>query len=205
MRRLVPLLFLLLLGGLVLAKLYVVELVTVSGNDMAPALQRGDRLLVYRLDRTPRRGDLVLAEHPKGSRLLLRRVVGLPGERVAVRGEVPRVDGEGARREAVGEIELSEAVDGSAGNRQLRLVKERLGAASYLVIKDPRRRSRDAPAVELRGAYYLMADHRNHGHDSRTFGPVPAAKIRGKVVARIGAGPGVVRGQPDRPGFFRFE
>jgi signal peptidase I len=64
--------------------------VTVQGRSMAPVLEPGERVLVdrfaYRL-RRPRRGEVVLVRGatPESPELLLKRIVGLPGETVAVR------------------------------------------------------------------------------------------------------------------------
>jgi signal peptidase I len=58
----------------------------VIGESMCPAYHTGDLLLVdksaYR-EEEPRRGDIVLARH--GDEMIVKRVVGLPGEEVALR------------------------------------------------------------------------------------------------------------------------
>ncbi len=64
--------------------------VVVRGRSMYPTLSPEERVLfdrlAYRRDE-PRRGDIVLASHPKRPRLrIVKRVVGLPGDRVAVDG-----------------------------------------------------------------------------------------------------------------------
>jgi hypothetical protein len=84
----------------------------------------------------------------------------------------------------------------------VRVIEEQLGDAPlYLVLKDPQRRSVDAKEVTLSGAYYVLADHRNHGTDSRTFGPVAAGKIRAVVCHRLSAGPGALADQGPRKGW----
>jgi signal peptidase I len=198
---------LLLLGiAAAAAKLFILEIPTVTGNDMAPALQAGDRLLAYRLDTTPRRGDLVLIEHPEGKQLLLRRVVAIPGDRVAVRQETPVINGKPASRKAQRDSALRELAGGTP--LKVRIVEERLPSGSggddgpqYLVLKDPQRRSVDVKEQTLGGSYFVLADHRNHGTDSRTFGPVAAGKIRGVITHRITAGPGTLAGQGPREGW----
>jgi len=203
MKRFVMVMVLLLLVGAAVLKLVVFELPRVAGNDMAPTLQPGDLLLANRLDTTPERGELVLLEHPRISgRLLLRRVVGLPGERVEVRKEVPVVDGKPALRREVQQVTLRD------GDRRLtmKLVEETVARAPTCpVLKDPGRRSRDPAAVTLGSSqYYVLADNRNHGTDSRTFGPVPGERIRAVVTRRISAGPGSIDGQSERAGWTRL-
>jgi signal peptidase I len=193
---------LLLLGiAAAVAKLFILEIPTVTGNDMAPSMQAGDRLLAYRLDTTPQRGDLVLIEHPEGKQLLLRRVVAIPGDRVAVRQETPVINGKSASRTVQRDSVLRELSGGK--ELKVRIVEERLpgDGPRYLVLKDPLRRSVDVKEQTLSGSYFVLADHRNHGTDSRTFGPVAAGKIRGVITHRITAGPGTITDQGPRKGW----
>jgi signal peptidase I len=202
MKRVLLAIFLILLCAAAVLKLAVLELPRVSGTDMAPALQPGDMLLASRLETEPRRGQLVLMEHPQvPGRLLLRRVIGMPGERVAVKREVPQINGQPLSRKVIGPAVLKD------GGEQLKmkLVEEVLdGKLRIRVLKDPGRRSTDAKAVALGQAYYVLADNRNHGTDSRTFGPVPADKIRAVVSRRLSAGDGCIVGQPAREGWSRL-
>lgn len=198
MKRFLVVLLLLLLVGAAVAKLFLFELPGVLGNDMAPALQPGDRLLAYRLDVTPGRGELVLLEHPREpGRLLIRRVVALPGERFALRKETPWVEGRAAARRVVREVTLRD----EGRTRKLQLVEEELAGVRYQVLKDPARRSHDEKEQRVERAYYVLADHRNHGTDSRTFGPVPVERIRARITHRLSAGEGSIVGQPPRDGW----
>lgn len=76
----------------------VARRVAVSGWSMAPALRHGDRVLFDRLaylrDR-PSRGDVVLAMHPARPGIrMVKRLVGLPGDEVAIEGNRCWVNGE---------------------------------------------------------------------------------------------------------------
>ncbi len=202
MKRFLVTLLLLVVIGAAVAKIFLFELPGVVGNDMAPALQPGDRLLAYRQGREPGRGDLVLLEHPReANRLLLRRVIALPGEHFAFKKETPWIEGSPAARRVIREIALRD----EGRSRKLLLVEEELRGTRYLVLKDPARRSHDEQEVRLERAYYVLADNRNHGTDSRTFGPVPAEKIRARITHRLSAGePGSLVGQPAREGWKRL-
>ena len=66
----------------------------VIGTSMRPTLAAGDLLLIDRqayASRPPARGDLVLVR--RGTEFLVKRVVGLPGERVEVRQGAVWIDG----------------------------------------------------------------------------------------------------------------
>lgn len=74
----------------------MVDRFVVANRSMLPTLRPGDRLLidrlVFRVGRLSR-GDLVLFRHPRESeRLLIKRVIGLPAEHVALDGGL-RIDG----------------------------------------------------------------------------------------------------------------
>ena len=62
----------------------------VTEDSMMPSLYPGDFVLASRLDSAPLRGDVVIFPHPaKPAFLLIKRVVGVPTESVAVeRGQV---------------------------------------------------------------------------------------------------------------------
>lgn len=182
-----------LLVALALAKLFVFELVTVQGNDMAPQIQPGDVLLASRLGHRPNPGDLVLFERPDTRRLLVRRVLALPGETFALRNEVPVVGGKAWRREVRGTVRLR-AVDGSP-TRAAIMVEERRPGGHHLLLKDPSRRSKDISTTRLGDAYYVLSDDRNHGADSRDFGPVPRQAVRAVICLRLVAGDGSVEPQ----------
>lgn len=66
---------------------FVVEAFFIPSESMAPALEPGDRVLankfVYRFSE-PERGDLVVFESPRGGGINVKRVVGLPGDRVEI-------------------------------------------------------------------------------------------------------------------------
>ncbi|NOY54388.1 MAG: signal peptidase I [Actinobacteria bacterium] len=56
----------------------------ISEVSMTPTLRPGDRVLTW--ERTPKRGDIVVFEHPtRPESWLVKRVIGLPGEQVTIR------------------------------------------------------------------------------------------------------------------------
>lgn len=58
----------------------------ITDASMNPALQDGDYVVATRLVSTPLRGDVVVFPHPRTPGfLMIKRVVGLPGEQVAIR------------------------------------------------------------------------------------------------------------------------
>jgi len=89
---------------------FVAEVFRISSESMSPTLGVGDRVLtnkfVYRFEE-PDRGDLVLFEGP-GREATIKRVVGLPGDRIAVWDGVLFVNGE-PRRESYVDYRLADS------------------------------------------------------------------------------------------------
>jgi signal peptidase I len=106
------------------------EPMLVNGGSMRPTLDPGQRIAVAPLVRPPRRGDLVVLARSEDLDVV-KRVVGLPGERV---------------RLAAGRLEVDGApvpepyLHGAPGAGELDL---ELGPAEYLVLGDHRAASTD--------------------------------------------------------------
>jgi signal peptidase I len=79
---------------------FVVEPVAVPTGSMSPTLRAGDHVLVNKLAYRfgePRRRDLVVFRSAASGDLLLKRVVGVGGDRVGVEDGVLRVNGRAVR------------------------------------------------------------------------------------------------------------
>ena len=73
------------LAVLVIVFVFFVRAVAVDGISMEPTLQGGDRLLVQSIGYTPQRGDVVVIDgYINYGKPLVKRVIGLPGDRVTV-------------------------------------------------------------------------------------------------------------------------
>ncbi len=76
---------------------FLVQPVRVAGTSMLPQLEDDQRIfvnkLVYRIERVER-GDVIVFKFPEDpSRSYIKRVVGLPGETVEIRGGTVHIDG----------------------------------------------------------------------------------------------------------------
>lgn len=91
--------FILIIGAFIFAlaiNKFAFQSYEVDGNSMFPTLHNSDRLIIWKLPKTmasigkkdyvPKRGDIIVFHKPDGSNeQLIKRVVGLPGERVVVK------------------------------------------------------------------------------------------------------------------------
>lgn len=122
----------------------------------------------YRAAADVRRGDVVVFRHPGSpDRLLVKRVLGLPGERVSVRAG--RVSINGAQLPIVGDGDEVLEDNGSMRYR-VRLTSACQDAPSGLSV----------PA----DAFFVVGDNRCASRDSRQLGVVLFSAIDGKVAAR---------------------
>jgi signal peptidase I len=129
------------------------EPMLVRGGSMRPTLAPGQRIAVAPLDRAPARGAVVVVRRPGPDGLeVVKRVVGLPGERVRLVGERLEVDGR----------EADEPWLGRGGGRP------RGGAVELDVVLGPEE-------------YLVLGDHRAASTDGRSFGPVGRSQLVGEV------------------------
>ena len=77
--------------------LFLAQATQVQGQSMEPNLHTAQRVVVekvtYRFFHGPRRGDIVVIELPGQTEMLIKRVVGLPGETIEVRGGEVYIEG----------------------------------------------------------------------------------------------------------------
>ena len=139
------------------------EAFTIPSAGMAPTLLVGDYIIVdkalYR-SRPPRRGDIVVFKYPVDERRdFIKRIVGMPGEQIQVRGRQVVVNGV-----ALSEPYVMPAAGGSPA------AEDRCGYAYGC-----------DPTVVPPNAYFMMGDNREHSQDSRSWGFVQGEKIVGRA------------------------
>jgi len=155
----------------ILVQSFVVKPYLIPSTSMANTLVPGQRVLVDRLVyhyRAPRRGDIIVFRRPGPPHdVLIKRVVGLPGDLLSLRDGCLYINGTRARDSFVDKI------DG---------VTEPTDPADPYASAQP-----DAPwslAHPFRvpvGHYFVMGDNRTDSSDSRYWGTVPRHAIIGRA------------------------
>ncbi len=174
------------IGVLVLALVIAITLIAfvfqsyqVDGESMQTTLHNNDRLIVWKTPRTwsrlthhqyvPNRGDIIIFNETglssygqDDSKQLVKRVVGLPGDRVVV--------GDG-----IVTIYNNDHPDGFQPDKDL----------PYGAAKNIPYTSGDIDVRLGPDQLFVCGDNRSNSLDSRIFGPIKTNQIIGKLAARI--------------------
>lgn len=137
----------------------------VVGSSMEPNFDNWNYLIVDRLTydfQAPERGDVVVLNLPEDtSRALIKRIIGLPGETIELKGTDPTVTIVNTAHPdgfTLNEPYISPTNYGGASNTSITLGKDQ---------------------------YFVLGDNRKVSADSRTWGILPRTDIVGRVLFRL--------------------
>ena len=178
----------------------------IPSGSMLPTILIGDRVFVNKLAydlkipyttlqivkwSEPKRGDIVVFFSPKDGKRLIKRVVGLPGDTIAMQNDRLLINGQFVRygppeKEIVDQIPpieqdryvfLSEELSGK--QHAVQFTRSRLYQDSFKAKKIPDEK------------FFMMGDNRDNSADSRVFGYVDRKLIVGRatmvVISREGS------------------
>jgi signal peptidase I len=170
----------------------------VPSGSMLPTILVGDRIVVDKLAydlrvpfthhrlahwHEPERGDVVTFPSPENDQLMVKRIIGVPGDVVRLENNALVVNGVRARYVPLTESEL--AAMGVAEPYRYRFLRESLlGNERLIMLHGPQLRSSLAdfgPISVPEGHYLMMGDNRDNSRDSRWFGFVSRESILGRA------------------------
>ena len=183
--------FLLFFACFALFRTAVADWNPVPSGSMRPTLLEGDVVFVNRLaydlrvpltevdiaaTGEPKRGDIATFFSPRDGKRLVKRIVGLPGDTIAMRNDVLSVNGTPARysdpalvREPGGgsAVRVTESIAGS--RRRIQYLPDASAMRDF------------GPVVVPPGSYFMLGDNRDNSADSRYIGPVARRLLIGRV------------------------
>ena len=176
-----------------LIRSFLFEPFRIPSDSMMPTLLDGDFIFVNKFTYglrlpvvnteiarlgQPERGDVVVFRLPADPATnYIKRVVGLPGDHVVVRGKRVWINGE------LQPVQLDGVYEGF-GHTGAQIGLEQLGPVPHRVLFIPDRPSYDFDDVVPAGHYFFMGDNRDNSRDSRfpEVGYIPEDLVVGKAV-----------------------
>ncbi len=171
---------------------FFVQAYKIPSRSMVPTLLVGDHILVNKFlygvkipytdfrvlpIRPPARGDVIVFAPPDDpTKDFIKRIIAVPGDRFEVRAKRVYVNGQPSDQEihAVHDDVGEDAAGDVAPPAEVRECRfPRSGTSAH--------RDWLGPCVVPPGRYFVMGDNRDQSHDSRFWGYVPLASVRGKA------------------------
>lgn len=187
-----------------LIRTFLFQTFYVPSDSMFPTLLVGDHVFVNKFMfgtripftdillpgfREPERGEIIVfdlargangsifpADHGKGVRTdaFVKRLIGLPGDRISFRNQRLFLNGEVLPLEDTGRTFTDE------NGRVFDLHIETLGSCRHFILDDPRMTHPDLPGFQVKeGRFFFMGDNRDNSHDGRRFGTVRKNEFAG--------------------------
>lgn len=141
-------------------RLYIAQPFIVDGASMDPTFKNGQYLIVDELSyhfQEPARGEVLIFKYPKDpSKYFIKRIIGLPGERVTINNGVVKIY--------------------NKANENGTTLEE-----PYVKLT----KADNADRILGEGEYYVLGDNRAESADSRLWGTVPRDNIIGRPFIRF--------------------
>jgi signal peptidase I len=167
----------------------------VPSSSMHPTILEGDVILVDRLAYNlkvpltglvvarlgePKRGDIATFSSPLDGKRLVKRIIGLPGDVISMKGERLQINGQPVEYSIVAR---DTDVFGEGFRLPVLRVREELGEHSYAVqwLNGGGRAANFAPLSIPPDRYLVLGDNRDNSADSRYIGLVPRELLIGRA------------------------
>ena len=141
-------------------RMFVAEPYIVSGASMSPTFETGHYLIIDKLSHkinTVDRGTVVVFKYPNDpSKFYIKRVIATPGETIRIQ------------------------------NRKVFIQQN--GSTEFVQLDEPyikNNNQRDTEITVPAGNYYVMGDNRGNSSDSRAWGTLDAALIKGEPLLQL--------------------
>ena len=173
---------------------FLFEPFRIPSASMMPTLLIGDFILVNKFEygirlpvfhnkifenKTPSRGDIVVFRYPENPKIpFIKRIVGVPGDKLAYRDKTLYVNNVVDRQKYEGLYE-----DDGPGRDMSGwlLVTTSTGDIEHGILHSPQRPSQVVEKIVPEGHYFVLGDNRDNSKDSRYWGFVPDENLMGRA------------------------
>lgn len=172
----------------------------VPTGSMKPTILEGDRIFANKLAYDlkvpyttlhiaswddPKRGDIVVFNSPADRKCLVKRVVGIPGDIVAMRNNQLSINGEILRYDSFDIESLYPSTSSSDAMREI-YIEDLTGHKHKTMVMPYQPSVRSfVPVAVPDGHYFMMGDNRDNSADSRYFGFVDRKEILARATAIV--------------------
>jgi signal peptidase I len=184
----------------------IIEPYKIPSGSMIPTLFIGDQIFVnkfayglkvpfteYFLDKpmfitqqqVPNRGDVIVFKYPRDESLnYIKRVVGLPGDTIAIRDKILYINNKPISEQPLSSPSLMEGVENDYDRSVLSLFTEDLMGVKHPALHDTKSLmgSDFGPIVVPPNRLFCMGDNRDRSSDSRAWGFVPIDNVKGRAM-----------------------
>jgi signal peptidase I len=193
----------------------------VPSGSMEPTLLLGDDIFVqkaaydFKIPFTgirlfspgePERGDVVVFEHPVTGETYVKRLVGLPGDKLRIRdGVIESINGQPVPLETAQAPHAAIEYSASQIDPNPRVELEKLGEKPHYVLRIPLRPvPGEGEVLVPADSYFMMGDSRDNSSDSRFWGFVPRERLKGRAQRILWSLGKEGKNWPPVPRFARF-
>lgn len=186
----------LVLVGVLSVRSAVADWNDVPTGSMKPTILIGDRIFVNKLAYDlkfpftswrlatwdhPERGDIVTCWSPENGTRLVKRVVGIPGDKIGMENGKILLNGRPLDY-LPADLDSIGALMGEDAQNKLFFTEDLTGKKHTVAYQPEKRAIRDFPALVIPdGQYFMMGDNRDNSADSRYFGFVDREAIIGQA------------------------
>jgi signal peptidase I len=179
-----------------LLRSFLFEPFSIPSGSLEPTLLTGDFILVNKFNygirlpivhkkilnyNEPKRGDILIFRWPPDpSYNFIKRVIGLPGDKISYINKEIYVNGE-----KVPQSDLQKGIpnlDADEGWQALMKEEDLLGVKHKILVQPGKNSRNYFDIIVPEGMYYVMGDNRDDSADSRYWGFVPSENVVGKAV-----------------------